>query len=208
MRKALNDNPVVQAAAIGILALVVGFFVLTRMGGGPDPAGAPAATDSVAAPPATARALPADPAAGAAATGPNRHAPAAAGATAAFKAGPGLPEAVVQAYDQGKVVVVLIVRNIGIGDRKLRSTVQSLRARSDLAVFTTRAAKIADYSRITQGVEVSRVPALIVIRPKKLNDGPLPIASVSYGFRSEASVNQAVENALYSGPSDLPYYPE
>lgn len=206
MRKALNDNPVVQAAAIGILALVVGFILLTRMGGGPDPAAAPAATDSVAAPPATTEAVPADPAAGAASTGPASQAP--AGATTAFKAGPGLPEPVVQAYDQGKVVVVLIVRNSGIDDKKLEPTVESLRDRSDLAVFTTRAAKIADYSRITQGVEVSRVPALVVIRPKKLNDGPLPSASLSYGFRGKASVNQAVENALYSGRSDLPYYPE
>ncbi len=85
---------------------------------------------------------------------------------------------------------------------------QSLDGRSDLAVFTTRASGIVDYSRITQGAEVSRVPALIVIRPKKFTDGPLPTATVSYGFRSAASVNQAVEDALYKGRSDLPYYPK
>ena len=29
MRKALNDNPVVQAAVIGVLALVIAVFLLT-----------------------------------------------------------------------------------------------------------------------------------------------------------------------------------
>ncbi len=209
MRAKLNDNPVMQAAALGALALLVGFMLITRMSGGSDPpAETPATTDPVIA-------AGAEPAAGVAADPSAVVPPASGGAVAPvappgakFKAGPGLPKAVVEAYDDGKVVVLLVVRNSGIDDKRVRSIVQTLDGRSELAVFTTRASGIVDYSRITQGAEVSRVPALIVIRPKKLTDGPLPTATVSYGFRNAASVNQAVEDALYKGRSDLPYYPK
>ncbi len=126
----------------------------------------------------------------------------------AFKAGPGLPKAVVEAYDDGKVIVLLVIRNSGITDRRVETIVESLRGRSALGVFTTRAAEIFNYSRITQGVEVTRVPALVVVQPRKLSAGQLPSASVSYGFRGVASVNQAIEDALYAGRSDLPFYPK
>ena len=33
MRKALNDNPIVQIAVLGVLAVVVGFFLMTRVMG-------------------------------------------------------------------------------------------------------------------------------------------------------------------------------
>ena len=35
----------------------------------------------------------------------------------------------------------------------------------------------------------------------------MPAATVSYGFRGPASVEQALEDALYKGPKDIPYYP-
>src|SRR6185436_6402773 len=34
MRKAINDNPMVQIGVIGLLVVVVGFFLLTQMGKG------------------------------------------------------------------------------------------------------------------------------------------------------------------------------
>ena len=70
------------------------------------------------------------------------------------------------------------------------------------------AKRIARYSRIASGVDVNRVPALVVISPKKLNDGGLPKATVSYGFRGPGSVVQAVKDAEYKGKTNLPYYPE
>ena len=79
---------------------------------------------------------------------------------------------------------------------------------SDVALFIVSARGIARYSRITQGVDVERVPALIVIRPKKLADGGLPEASVSYGYRGPESIKQAVRDANYDGRRDLPSYPE
>ena len=53
---------------------------------------------------------------------------------------------------------------------------------------------------------MNRVPALIVLRPRHLTHGT-PTASVSYGFRGPDSVDQAVSDALYKGPRNLPYYP-
>jgi hypothetical protein len=72
-------------------------------------------------------------------------------------------------------------------------------------VFVSRAKDIARYSRITQGVGVDRVPALVVVRPRR--ESSVPEAQVSYGFRDSQGVVQAVHDALYSGRDDLPYYP-
>jgi hypothetical protein len=99
-----------------------------------------------------------------------------------------------------------VFRHRGLDDSAVRSSVERLRGRSDVAVFVTHAANIARYARITKGMDVNRVPALIVLRPRHLTHGT-PTASVSYGFRGPDSVDQAVRNALYKGPNDLPYYP-
>lgn len=209
MRRALNENPIVQVALIAVLAIGVGVLLLTRMSSGgdtsepaPDPVDAqtaPAVPDAGA---STGTAAPgADAAAAHPATSPQ------GGGTSDFVAGPGLPKAVVNAYDDGKAVVLLVVRQRGIDDQKVEAIVKKLEKRPDTAVFVTKAAKIADYSRITSGVDVNRTPALVVLRPKKLTDGPMPVATVSYGFRGPASVLQALENALYKGPVGIPYYP-
>ena len=69
---------------------------------------------------------------------------------------------------------------------------------SGVAVFGTRASGIARYTRITQGVNVDRVPALVVVRPQ---GGGTGVAEVRYGFRSADSVVQAVRDVLYRGPN-------
>ena len=213
MRKAINENPVVQAALIGVLVIVGGLMLLMRMGGSDEPAAeapvaAAPATDSAAAAPA-AGAPATDPATAAPATGTPAPAGAApAGAPGDFKAGPGLPEEIVAAYDAGDAVVVLIVNERGIDDRRLKTLVQTLRSNPGAAVFVVDVRDVADYSRITEGVDLDRTPALLVVRPKALTEGSMPSAVVSYGFRGEASVQQALEDALYKGPEDLPYYPK
>lgn len=226
MRQKLNENPLTQAIAIGLLAVVVGFLLLTRMGGGASSSSA--TTTSPTAGPAASSALPAAPGAtssestlGASPDVAPGAAPTAA-ATSDFKAGPGLPQGVADAYADGKVVVLLVIREhpqgcysdfvggqcAGLDDRKLDTIVQLLRLRPDTAVFVTHAYGIGRYSRIAQGVDVDRVPALIVVKPKRLAEGPLPEATVSYGFRDPQTVEQAVRDALYTGRDDLPYYPQ
>jgi hypothetical protein len=211
VRRALNDNPVAQIGVLGALAVIVAFLLITRMSqGGDSNAPADATTDPAA------TALPT----GATASGAVPAAPAAAGTTAApatgpaaaepvgeFAAGPGLPRPVVDAYRDGKAVVLFVFRHRGLDDSAVRSSVEGLRSRSDLAVFVTHAAQISRYARIAAGVDVNRVPALIVVRPRRLTNDT-PTASVSYGFRGADSVDQAVRDALYKGPTNLPYYPK
>jgi hypothetical protein len=224
VRKALNENPVAQIAVLGVLAVLVGFLLLTRVAG---KSGGDSSATSPTASGAPATSAPADgsstvPSSGADTTATSSdEAPSASsgGATVPptgsvsdasvgkFVAGPGLPASVVKAYEDDKTVVLLVLRHRGIDDDQLRRNVERLRGRSDLVLFVTNAGHIARYSRITQGVSVDRVPALIVLRPRHLTHGT-PTASVSYGVRGPESVDQAIRNALYKGPSNLPYYPK
>ena len=211
MRQALNSNPMVQLAVVGILVVVVGLFLMMNLkkksGSTPATAGSGTTAAASSTPAGTAA-----PAGGVSAT----PAPATSGVTAAppttgsvtpaaLVPGPGLPRDVVKAWKGGDAVVLLVVRGGGIDDRMVRRSVDSL-SRPGLAVFVTRAKDVARYSRITQGVGVDRAPALVVVRPRK-ESGPVPEAQVSYGFRSSESVVQAVHDALYQGPDDLPYSP-
>jgi hypothetical protein len=189
----------------------VAFLFLTRMSQGGD-SGSPAdaTTDATVAAPATGTTasgvVPAAPATADTAAAPAVGA--ASGETVGdFVAGPGLPRPVVEAYRDGKAVVLFVFRHRGLDDAAVRRSVEGLRDRSDLAVFVTHAARISRYARIAAGVEVNRVPALIVVRPRRLTKGT-PTASVSYGFRGPDSVEQAVRDALYKGPTNLPYYPK
>jgi hypothetical protein len=214
VRRALNENPVVQAALIGVLLIGVAVLFLTRMSGGDssaDTATAPAASP--------------DPAASAAE--PTGAAPVVPAAPAsAFVAGKGLPEDVAKAYKDDKTIVLLIMREHpqgcysrsalvskrcgGIDDLQVATIVRvidELRVRPNTGLFITHASNVAAYSRITTGVDLDRVPALVVLSPKRLNDGGLPRATVSYGFRGPGSVIQAIEDAEYKGKTDLPYYP-
>jgi len=217
VRRAANENPVVQMALIGALVAVFAFMFYTRvLSGGSEADSATtesstATTPTVTTPTDTAPAVP-----GAAAPAAPGTAPGAVpaptppsdgtGASGNFESGPGLPEPVAAAYNAGEAVALLIIRQAGIEDKQVKAAVNALRARPDLAVFVTGAKNIARYSQIANGVAVSRVPALIVIRPKALS-ADVPEASVSYGFRGPESVLQAVDDALYDG-RDVPYYPE
>lgn len=228
MREKLNDNPVMQMAVIGLLVIVVGFLFVTRMrsasdsgGGTPPPTTTPAATPptdpaAASAAPATAPTDPAaasDPAAAAdptaAATGIPSAAPAVGSGTVNdFKPGPGLPKSVVKAYDSGNAVALLITKQRGFDDKAMRRSVRSIKGKKDVTLLSTRVHDVADYSQVTQGVDLNRVPALVVIEPKKLaGKQQPPTASVSYGFRDERSVVQAVEDQLYKGKT-LGYSPK
>jgi hypothetical protein len=116
-----------------------------------------------------------------------------------------MPQGVVEAYEAGDAVVLLIVRQAGIDDKRVKESVTALEAHSGTSVFVTGARNVARYSQIANGVGVSQVPALIVVQPRSVSE--VPTASVSYGFRSPQSVVQALRDALYEG-KNVPYYPE
>jgi hypothetical protein len=230
VRRALNDNPIAQIAVLGLLAVVVAFLLMTRVlnkssessttpatpaTGTPtatattDGSTAPAVPGATTAPATGSTVAPSD---GSAATTspavPGAVAPSAGTAAVSSKlvAGPGLPKPVAKAYADDKAIVLLVFRRNGIDDAAVRTSVERLRGHPGIAVFVTEAGRIARYSRITEGLDVNRVPALIVVRPRRLAHG-VPTATVSYGFQGPASVEQAVRDGLYTGPSDLPYYP-
>jgi hypothetical protein len=221
MRQALNNNPTVQIAVVGVLVVVVGLFLMMNLKKG---SSSSSSTQSSATP-ATGSAAPGSAAPGTTTpvtTSPGGAAPSATASAPsasqitlpppsgsvspdALIPGAGLPKDVAAAYKRGEPIVVLIVRGGAIDDKLVRGSVHALGG-SGVAVFVARAKNVARYSRITQGVGVDRAPALVVVRPRN-RSGAMPQAQVRYGFRSSASVVQAVHDALYSGPDDLPYYP-
>lgn len=210
MRKAVNENPVIQVVMIGFLGIVVAFLFMTRVMNRDEPAAtsvaAPGSEAAVAT--ATPAAVPVAPAT-AAPTDSATSAPSPAVPlipTTGFEAGPGLPADVVKAHELGNYVVLLVSKRQGIEDGKLRDEMDRLRRFKDTSVFLVDSNDVADYSRIAQGVDLTRVPALVVVQPPPRGDRPLPSASIAYGFRGPDGVEQAVRDARYEG-KQLPYHP-
>jgi hypothetical protein len=212
VREKLNKDPKAQIVLIAVLA-VVGIFMFMKMSGGGEEEGeeAPtAATVSVAGTDATGTAVGATP--GEAVEGAVESAleAAAAGASASATASaiplPPLPRPVAAAYDADKTVVLLIVHDGGIDDRLVAGAARRLEGEPGLALFVVPVKQIARYAAVTLGAEVKQVPALLVMRPRKLSGGS-PEASVDYGFQTPQSVVQAVIDARYKGPEET-YHPD
>jgi hypothetical protein len=192
MREKLNSNPLAQVALVGVLLVAAAVFLLSSSGKGGEEEAAGTAAGGSAAATTTAGA-----AGGAAAAVPPP------GALAASAAPP--PHAVTAAFAAGRTVVLLFVRKGGIDDRMVTAATRRLASLPEASTFVVPADRIARYATIAQGVDVNRVPALVVLRPKRLDHG-VPTASVSYGFQSPESVEQAVVDAGYKGPT-LDYHP-
>ena len=127
------------------------------------------------------------------------------GAANGLLPGKGLPKDVLVAYAKNQAIALLVVDPKGLSDEKLKSFTEPLKSRKDVTLFVVDAKDIGDYYRITAGVSVDRVPALVVVRPRHLTEDA-PTATVSYGFRGPKSVDQAVDDALYNGGT-VPSYP-
>jgi hypothetical protein len=191
MREKLNSNPVAQAAILGVLLLATVFFVLSSMGGGSEEEGAAPSVES----PVASVGTPESPGVAAAPPPPGAIADTA----------PPPPAAVTAAFAANRTVVLLFVRDGGIDDRLVLGATRRLGALADVSTFVVPAKRIARYAAIAQGVDVNRVPALVVLRPKRLDHG-IVTASVTYGFQSPESVVQAVVDADYKGRT-LGYHP-
>jgi hypothetical protein len=119
---------------------------------------------------------------------------------------PPMPAPVAHAYDAGKTVVLLVVHDGGIDDKLVQGAAQRLESHADVALYVVPAKQIARYAAITLGADVQQVPALLVMKPRRLSDG-VPQASVDYGFQTSQSVVQAVVDAGYEGP-EATYHPD
>ncbi len=153
-----DENPRLRVLAVAgvVLLLVLIFYTRLQGGGGEEETATP--------PPATT------------APGPATTTPAPDPGTRGTKAqrreklilqpGSGLPAKVARAYHRGKAIVLLVTQPSGIEDRLVRRGARLLeRRRKRVAVFRVDVEHISAYSRITRGVDVSRVPALIVVPP-------------------------------------------
>ena len=212
MREKINSDPKMQAAVVAVLLLIAAFFFMTKMGGGEEEEEAPLteATVSVEGSEATGTAVGSTP--GEAVEGAVEEAVAGASAAVPSAAVPGtiqappLPAPVRAAYSSNQTVVLLIVHDGGIDDEIVKVATQSLGGEEGVALFVVPAKQVYRYASVTLGVEVSRVPALVVLRPRNLSGGT-PQAGVSYGFQTSQDVVQAVRDADYRGPV-VAYHPD
>jgi hypothetical protein len=189
MREQLNNNPLAQLAVLAVLLLVGGIFAVSTMSGGGEEEEGSASSSSLTI------------------EGPGTAVPAEAGGAPVLPAtaAPPLPAPVLRAWKADETVVLLFVRDGGIDDRLVEGTAENLAAFPDVTKFVIPAKQISRYGAVTDGLGIERVPALVVISPRRL-DEPIPTASVNYGFQSQASVAQTVIDAGYEGRT-LQYHP-
>lgn len=191
MRDAINNNPVAQIGLVAALLLAAGFFLMSTMGGGGE--------SEEEAPVTAVEASPVEPG-----VAPIAAAAAPSG-TPKVPAQP-LPPKVTAAFDANRTVVLMIVKRGAVDDAlTTASALAGAAGMQGVSMFVVPADQIARYTAITQGAEVTRVPALVVVRPKNLDQG-IPSASVAYGYQSPSSVRQAVIDARYRGHT-LDYHP-
>jgi hypothetical protein len=196
MREKLNSNPALQIGLLGVLGLLAVVFLLGGFGGGGEEEAAVAAPEAAA----SAEVAAAGETSTAAVSGETSFSAAPSDVPA-----PPLPVAVRKAYADSKTIVLLVVRGGGVDDPLVARATRILEPAHRVAIFVTRAKGIARYAAITLGLDVDRIPALVVLRPKNLSDGRMQ-GTVSYGFRESRSVIQAVADASYKGP-ELAYHP-
>jgi len=191
MREKLNENPVAQAVVVGVLLVAAAVFMLGKLGGGGEEEASEVSETAltVAATSETVTGMPAAlPAPG---TG--------SGAV------PAPPKKVVAAFDAGDTVALVFVRDGGIDHKLVAPSMRRLEGMPQVATFVVPAKQVARYVAITQGVDLNRLPALVVIRPKHLDKGAVT-ASIQYGFQNPQSVEQAIIDAGYHGGT-LAYHP-
>ncbi len=198
MREQLNSNPLVQMAVIGVLLVAGAIFVFTSMGGGGSEEASGGGSLSASAAP------PGEGAAPSPSTTPAAPEAAADGAGSAIAERP-LPHSLMAAWKANQTVVLLFVHDGGIDDDLVKLASSSLEGMAGVTAFVVPASHIARYAAITESVGVERVPALVVLRPRRL-DQSVPTASLSYGFQDAESIVQAVIDAGYKGPT-LEYHP-
>ena len=212
MRETLNDNPIAQVAIVLVLVAVAAFMFL-KPGGGASEEAAPEASISVGGTEMTQQE--AASAAGEVVEGAVETAieSGAIGGTAAGTGAmptsvpaPPPPHEFTAAYDSGKTVVLLVIHDGGIDDRLTALSATTLTAMPEVKLIPVPLKKLPRYASVTVGLNVNRVPALIVMKPKQLSGGT-PQATVDYGFQTPESIYMAVTDANYKGP-EVTYHPE
>ena len=85
-----------------------------------------------------------------------------------------------------KTVALLVVHDGGIDDKYTKQALKEVGRRSKAStVIVVPAKQISRYASVTVGLNISQLPALIVMRPKSLSHG-VPQATVAYGYQTVA----------------------
>ncbi len=208
MREKLNENPIAQVVLVVVLLGVAGFMLLGKSGGGEEEESSAGPTVATVNGVTATGATPGEAVEGAVESLEEGAAGASAGSgeLPTSVPVPPPPAPVTAAYEAGRTVVLLVVHDGDI-DRALTGDVIGYVAEvPDAALFVVPARRVARYAAITVGVNLNRVPALVVMRPRSV-DGGIPQASVDYGFQTPESVVQAVRDAAYKGP-ETTYHPD
>jgi hypothetical protein len=196
MRQKINEDPKAKAAVVVVLVVGMLFLFMTRMKGGEEESAPPAATatdvtTAGATVPSAATPSPAMPVPG---TAP----PATSASGLPTIEDAPLPTELVSAHNRGDVVMLLLVRESGIDDQLVHAATAQAAAGTGVSLFTDSVKSVSRYTQITQAINLDRVPALVVLRPKRLTAGTAT-ATVSYGFRDVQSVQQEITDALFNG---------
>ncbi len=208
MREQLNNNPVVQVALIGVLAALALFVFVLKPGGGEEEESSSAGPTVATVNGVTATGSSPGEAVENAVAGIEEGSVTAvgSGATPISVPVPPPPADYRRAYEANKTVVLLVVHDGGIDDRRVASASRVLPYLPNVALIEVPVRELPRYAAITVGLELNRVPALVVVRPRNLSGG-VPQASIDYGFQTVESVVQAVRDASYKGPEKT-YHPE
>lgn len=194
MRDKLNESKAAQIGLVAVLVLIVAVLFLGKSGGGGGASTTEASTEggeSVAVSTGT--------------TGTGTSSGMGELPTS-VPAGAAPPSAFTAAYDAGGTVALLVVHNGGVDDAYTRLALRIVKSVARVTTFVVPAKQISRYASVTVGLDVSQVPALIVLRPKSLSHG-VPQASISYGFQTAESIYQQVRDASYVGPEEETYHP-
>ncbi|MGD9736725.1 MAG: hypothetical protein AB7V58_14150 [Solirubrobacterales bacterium] len=213
MREALNENPIAQVGIVLVLVALAAFMFMTKSGGGEsEEAAAPEASISVGGTELSQQE--AASAAGEVVEGAVEAAiesgaiggtAAGAGAMPTSVPAPPPPRELTAAYDSGKTVVLLVVHDGGIDDRLTARSAMALTALPEVALIRVPVKQLPRYAAVTVGLDLNRVPAVVVMKPKRLSGG-VPQATVDYGFQTPETLAQAVRDAAYDGP-EATYHP-
>jgi len=206
MREKLNENPIAQVGLIAVLVVVAIVMFISSSGGGEESEEAAGETVATVNGVTATGSTPGEAVEGAV---DSIEEGAVAGISAAEAPAsipaPPPPRPLATAYESGKTVVLLVVDTGSIDSAFTARSSQLLAPLSDVSLFVVPAKEIARYAAVTVGLDVNRVPALVVMKPKKLSGGT-PQATVDYGIQTPQTVVQAVLDANYHG-RELNYHP-
>jgi hypothetical protein len=208
VREALNDNPIAQVGIVLVLVALAAFMFLKPGGGSEEESAAAgptvASVNGVTATGATPGEAVESAVEGALESGAVASA-AGSGEMPTSVPAPPPPHAFTAAYDADKTVVLLIVHSGGIDDRLTARAATVLTAMPEVALIPVTIKQLPRYASVTVGLDLNRVPALVVMKPKRLSGG-IPQATVDYGFQTPETLVQAVRDASYNGP-EATYHP-